>query len=508
MGWDKIQNDLGAIWHRAKQAATGAAQDVGAESGKVGSDVASFTEGLIDDLRGRSLTGPSFPHELNVPTPTTHMALVPGARQPVIGSEGLTLDNKTPLSSFGLHMNAAGNARLDLEAAGPGTDWGEKGRESAVLSVYVDGKYQQDVVLWGGSKDTPYALSLGKLGAGDHTVTLRYAREKSTQGAKGIHLSSGTATAATYPTKEAQWAADYAPVLYGRSGLSNNHTDTPLGLYYSTNQNPDGTTTLSYSYAYSNEDGGTAASPALEQARWGRLTDLQHVLNVTVDANGKVVSEIYEGAGHHDHAFTGEHDGTHPVIRTATGNNNVTDQGGGPMRFMQPPDHLVDDRAPTEDLMRQNPRWFETMAKEVQREGKVDPKGVGDKPDDSNLGVVKTWLAQHGLGSIPQSADPRHYLYVQFNSANGSEDPINVRVQLKNGTWLDSDLGVSAAAIARDGWAQTAVRLPPGTRPEDVAKVEFASLGKDKARIDRVGHLYMLDSRYEPQEVRPTIANP
>ncbi|HEY9855860.1 MAG TPA: hypothetical protein V6D05_09005, partial [Stenomitos sp.] len=457
---------------------------------------------LVDKLLHRSEVLP-FPHELNVPTPESHTRLAPGTPAAIPELAGLSLGLHKPLASFGLHMDAAGDARLDLEAAGPGTDWGRKGAESAVLSVYLDGKYQQDVVLWGGSKTSPYALSLGNLPAGDHTVTVRYAREKSTAGAQGIEIAAGRAEAVAYPSREERWAAQYAPILIGKGGLDNNHTDTPLGMYHTISQNPDGTTTLSYAYAFSNEDEGTAANPALEAARWGRLTDLQHVMNVTVDPDGRVVAERIEGNGHKVRDFKGEHDGTHPIIRTSSGNNNVSDDGDGPLRFRMTTDNAVPTNAPVEDLMRTRPGWFEAMGKEVLREGKVDPDGVGDKPDESALGKVQIWLAQHGLGDLPQMADPRNYLYVQFKAKGAEEHPVEVRVRLKNGEVRTSAMGVEAAQIARDGWAQTTVQLPPGTKPEDVARVDFVS---DGAHLDQVGHTFMLDPAYHPVEISPAGA--
>jgi hypothetical protein len=41
---------------------------------------------------------------------------------------------------------------LDLTASAPGTDWGTAGSESAVVTVTLDGKYNQDVVLFAGEQ--------------------------------------------------------------------------------------------------------------------------------------------------------------------------------------------------------------------------------------------------------------------------------------------------------------------------------------------------------------------
>jgi hypothetical protein len=394
----------------------------------------------------QSLETPSFPKTVPVPK-----AAAPG---PVSNAK---LTAASPAVSFKLNMAATGDARVDLSAAGPGTNWAKKGAESAVMSVYVDGKYQSDVVLSGGAQQTPYAVSLGQLSRGEHTVTLRYAKEKSAAGATGIDVRTANASAATYATKQDQWAAENAPILIGRHGsLENNSTDTPLGLFHHVSSGPEGTTRISYGYAFSNEDGGDGADPSLEQARWGRLTDLQHVYTVTLDKDGKVLDRSYEGAGHHMHTFEGALDGTHAVLRTATNNNNVTDSGGGPLRFALPTDNAVGDM-PTEELMHQHPEWFRVEGEELQREGKIDPNGVGNAPRE--LGIIDSMF-----GAQQKMADPRDYLYVQLDATGAKTDPVTARVTLKDGRTFDSSLGQRDAAIARDGWAQTTVRLPPGTK--------------------------------------------
>ena len=123
-------------------------------------------------------TAPRGPQEVKPGEIATHPVVAPGATVAVVPQGGLKLTANVAMASFGLHLDQAGEARLDLTAAGPGTNWGAKGRESAVMSVYVDGKYSQDVVLWGGDRPNQYGLTLGNLPAGDHTISVRYAREK------------------------------------------------------------------------------------------------------------------------------------------------------------------------------------------------------------------------------------------------------------------------------------------------------------------------------------------
>jgi hypothetical protein len=503
MNWKSITSNLGSTLQTVKHAAEAAAKAVEHEAAKVGAKAAEFLplQAALPQLADKidsffeAHAGHDFPRELSVPTPTAHAALS-ATPVSVVPKDGLALTGANPTASFGVHLDQTGEAQLDLTAAGPGTDWGKKGAESAVMSVYVDGKYQQDLVLWGGAKAQGYGVALGELPKGDHTVTLLYADGKSTGGAKGVSVSAGTASVVSYASKEDGWAAQNAPVLVGRhGGLENNHNDTPLGMFHRISKGKDGSTTISYGYAFSNEDTGDGAQPALEQARWGRLTDLETVFKVTVDANGQVLSRQYEGAGHHWHPFAGKFDGSHAVIRTATDNNNVTDQGDGPLRFRFPTDNRVGD-FPSEDLMRRHPEWFAAEGKELLREGKIDPNGVGDAPLTGKAKQVQTNLAALGILPKAQMADPRNYLYVQLDAKGADQDPLVARVTLKNGETFDSNLGVAEAAINRNGWSQTSVRLPPGTTKEDIAQVSFVSNGT--AQVNRVGNVYLLDGEYKP----------
>ena len=59
----------------------------------------------------------------------------------------------------------AGEALLTLRASAPGTDWGREGSESAVVRVELDGRYNQDVVLFEGARAFDYAVSLGPVDA-------------------------------------------------------------------------------------------------------------------------------------------------------------------------------------------------------------------------------------------------------------------------------------------------------------------------------------------------------
>ena len=50
---------------------------------------------------------------------------------------------------------AESEALLDLTASAPGTSWRERGAEAAVITIYVDGQYHQDVILFAGARGFP-----------------------------------------------------------------------------------------------------------------------------------------------------------------------------------------------------------------------------------------------------------------------------------------------------------------------------------------------------------------
>ncbi|MDB5096220.1 MAG: hypothetical protein JWM80_641 [Cyanobacteria bacterium RYN_339] len=486
MGWN-IGNTLGAVERFGARLGERIATSTPVLA------VAPKTADRIDHyLQG--ITAPTFPRSLELARPT-RLQPTPAA----LGAASLTAPGA--IASYGIQVTGDGEARLDLTATAPGADWGKKGAESAVLGVYVDGKYQQDLVVWGGAQATRYALALGKLAPGAHTITLRNMHEKAPKGAQGVEVAGASVAVETYETREDRWAAEQAPILIGRHGsLENTHTDLPLAMYHDVGKQPDGTTKISYGYVFSNEDSGDGAQPSVEQARWGRLTDLETVYNVTLDANGKVLERSFEGAGHKWAPFAGQFDGAHPIIRTATNNNNVTDRGGGLLRFQFPTDHRMGDFA-KEDLMRQNPVFFATEGKELQREGKI---GAITTPEDTLAGKLKAMLGTMGLAKKYRMADPRSYVYVQLKAQDAATDPIVVRAILKDGTYADADLGQRAVAIARDGWSQTAIKLPAGVKPDDIARVEYLSHGT--GRVTRTGHVYMLDGAYQPVELSRPVA--
>ena len=82
---------------------------------------------------------------------------------------------------------------------------------------------------------------------------------------------------------------------------------------------------------FSNEDGGTPPDRLL--ATWGRLTDIEYVYGVELDAEGGVRSSELQGKDHELRPFAGRREGKHPLLYVVTDNNMLDDQGTSLVRF-------------------------------------------------------------------------------------------------------------------------------------------------------------------------------
>ena len=428
------------------------------------------------------------------PAPSTN-ATTRAAQSQVVLSKG---------TSFQLTFSSpGGQGLLDLTAWAPGTNWQREGDESAVASVSVDGAYQTDLLVPGARK-VDRELALGDLSAGRHRLRIAFSAAHSAPQAKIIKLA--TITARTVQKADPTYVAlTHAPIVYGRSlaayggPMQNQWTDVPLiGWHYST-ANDDGSTTLEYQMVWSNEDGGTDTEPPSEQARWGRMTDIEWIYRVTVDADGATVpgSETYQSPGHGNTQFAGDHEGAHPVLQTCTDNNNVCDQlDNATMRFFLSYAATMDPTTSArEQIMDANPWTYRVMGQEMIREHHTEKVA---NPQTAEL------------------SDARDYLYVVIDKAtsdpdaNGSSPWVGVSVGVKlkgDRTWYRSDHNVPAWSLQRDGQAATTVELPEGTGNADIAKIKLIRFATSEradpgytVKITSMNRAYLLDHSYAPEK--------
>lgn len=285
----------------------------------------------------------------------------------------------TPLASQSFTAPRAGEARLALTAASRETSWVTDGHESVVVTVRLDRRYSQDVVLFkGGSEPFTYQVALGDVTAGAHRVDVRINRAKTPVAARNSRVEVTSLEVSLAPRDDL--AARYAPVLYGRNlpqiagRYENAYTDVPLLEYHTVSQDEQNRTVLEYTVIWSNEDGGTN-TPAL-MGRWGRTTDVEWIYRVTLGDAGQILEEVYQAPNHETLTFHGAKEGLHPLLQTGTVNNNilpvtVASEASGYRFFLDSRQTLPEDRA-REAVMDANPWTYRVMAQEMVREGKVE----------------------------------------------------------------------------------------------------------------------------------------
>jgi hypothetical protein len=284
-------------------------------------------------------------------------------------------------------------------------------------------------------------------------------------------------------------AAAHAPILHPRASALRRFSDVPLLMWHETEATPRGRR-IRYSVVFSNEDGGTPADRLM--ATWGRLTDIEFVYGVELDAAGNVLEELYQGKGHKILPFRGRHEGRHPVLHVVTENNMLDAAGGGPRRHAPAPFAFDLGGVSREAVMDAHPWTYRVSAQEARREGRVR---AGARP---------------GSGRVP---DPRLFAYLEacaetrdatLTFAVGARGP-DGRV-----AWHESSGGQPRFRIARsadhfpNGCFRGAVALPAGS---DVAGLRFrahtrapregeTSVPRGDAGVVRVNRLFRLDEAY------------
>jgi len=278
-------------------------------------------------------------------------------------------------------------------------------------------------------------------------------------------------------------ALAHAPLLHARRGSVERFTDLPLLAWVEARPTGRGRE-LRYSVVFSHEDGGTPADRLM--ATWGRVTDIELVYTVELDAAGVVLREEYQGPDHVIQPFRGRKEGLHPVLHVATKNNMVSDRGPSTPRLAPAPVAFDLDRVSREAVMDAHPWTYGVSAREVRREGRV------------NAGAVA------GSKRIP---DPRRFAYIEACGAVG-DARLAFDVGLPQGAglaWVASDAGRRDFRVGRSGCFRAAVALPPDRTVAEIRAVRFRAhtrpprrgeralpAGSGWARLERVNRLFGL----------------
>jgi hypothetical protein len=393
-------------------------------------------------------------------------------------------------------VKAEAEVLLDLTAAAPHTTWAEAGSEAAVATVFVDGTYNQDIFLFAGARPFTYQVMLGHFQPGEHALRVDFNRKRSASKATAIEIQDAKISFADRANPEYQ-ALSLAPIVYARPNTIGRFSDIPLLMWYET-ERAGPLTTIRYSVIFTNEDGGTQTSALM--ARWGRTTDIEWIYEVQIDAQGKVQAATFQGVEHKTQHFGGKEENGHPTLYVVSDNNNVSDRGESEIRFASRPIPFDLSHSSREEIMDRHPWIYQLMAAELQREGKISEASRGGN----------------------QMADPRHYLYLDAASEL-SGTALSFAVKLKgNPKWYESDLGINYYKIDRSGYFRTTVRLPAGTRLDQIERIavrcdaagnprsgeEIKKLSAAECGLSAVNKAFMLDATFRPGPSLPLHVKP
>lgn len=386
--------------------------------------------------------------------------------------------------SLGAAMTAGnGEGAVELALAGPGTSWGAAQPSSVVADVTLrDVSTQvsvpaQQIVLFAGATPFIYTGFVGQVDAGDsYSVTVGVEPSRRDGGLSEVPkgqlpqiVVDQVGLVAFDPTSTDGLLESHAPVVYGRS-TSALH-DTPVLLDATATPLGAGVEQVNYTMLWSHEDAGTAFVPLLEWSAWGRLTDIESMLTMTVDTStGQVTQASYlwggvPKSGYPDsdgalsetsQAFplTGSTRwwGGHPILRDATGNNDFVVGTTSPLRFqlLAVPGPL--DGATRESIQAVYPFTTEVMNQELGRWY----TNADDAPSAPTIGAAS------------------QYAEVEVGVAAPPGTSMDLRIKI-GGTWYSSDLGFDMADTTFGaGRLQTAVKLPLAWTP---AAVEATAIG-------------------------------
>src|SRR6185295_18665045 len=92
------------------------------------------------------------------------------------------------LKEQSFNVKAEAEVLLDLTADAPRTSWALAGREAAVATLLVDGRYTQDVFLFAGERRFNYRVLLGRFQPGEHTLRIDLNRKRSASKAETVEI--------------------------------------------------------------------------------------------------------------------------------------------------------------------------------------------------------------------------------------------------------------------------------------------------------------------------------
>jgi hypothetical protein len=394
---------------------------------------------------------------------------------------------KTAVMDQAFKVPAAGEAVAVIHASCRPCDWGVEGQEAAAVRILIDGKYSQHLLLARGAEDADYHVTLGPATVGEHRLRIEADPARSSAQAGAAAVSKVDITVIT-PAGDDYVAQSMAPIVYARPNTVGKFTDVPVFMWYEIVPVPAGRQ-FRYSVIFTNEDGGTATDRLM--ATWGRTTDVEFVYGVTLNGQGKVVAEEFQGPDHEVPPFRGKHEAAHPLQWVSTDNNMVSESGPAEIRYAPQPQRFDLTDVSREAVMDAHPWIYTLAAKEMAREKKL----VEDAPA--------------GSGRIP---DSRRFVFVEAcTELQNAAVAFAVHAPDGSGTarWFEADRGLPQFRIVRSGCFRGGVPLPAGAgRPDAIRFKAYplppranapAPTGPSTVVLTRVNRVYGIDDHYQPR---------
>lgn len=350
-----------------------------------------------------------------------------------------------PTSGF----QAGAGAMAILSVAATDTCGATAGARVSAAGVWVDGRYDHELLLFPGSGRDRYDTLLGPFEAGRHEVELR----PSSFWSPAPCVQPGRTDVTVVDTGSPRHVLlGHAPVLELRADTVGEQTDVPLYEYVE-RESANGDDLLRYTVVFSHEDGGTQTRALL--ARWGRTTDIEQIYEASI-RGGRAIREEFQGPDHETRAFNGRRRGAAPILLVATLNNMVTDRGRGIAAVRPVPEPADLSRATRESTLDGRPWAFRVMQQELEAEGRI----AADAPVDDR------WLRV--------APDPREHAYLEARLTL-DRAVAAAWVRDRDGHRFWSHYQRDTLAINRNGWVRTAVAIGLG-RGSGIAEVGWACI--------------------------------
>ena len=374
-------------------------------------------------------------------------------------------------------INSSAEYFLNI-AMSSNTNWEEENNESAIMSLFINGEHNQDIVIYNGDVNHVYKQAIGYLYEGEHTIELFFDYNKSSLNAFIVHLDSIDLIDSNLIDVDLD-VIKYSPILFGRDIFAwneSNHTDIPLLLFHSISYE-NGNKIITYSIIFSNEDSRVGIGLSDMMLSWGRTTDIEWVYQITLNNNGEIINEIFQGAGHTPTPFNGQKYGTHPYLINATANCNFSDVGTSEYKFFLNPTYIIEPNHTREYLMDENPWTYKIMGQELINENKYE-----------EIQDPKHW----------ELSDIRNYIYIEYTGNSSTYAESSIKVYLYNDCYKysnnhnDEDISFNFS----NGVQRTAIELPEAYDINELQKLIFSTEGL--YQLNDIISIFYLSENYEP----------